>query len=772
VDPILFSAVVGSIVILVTAYFAVRRGLFLSKHINSGQPAVGRTDDTGKRAEVEVTEVLGQKKLLKWTIPGLAHVFAFWGFLVLGITVVEAFGELFFKGFSFPIIGTWPVVRFAEDLFAILVLVGIAIFAIIRLRTNPDSQGRKSRFFGSHTSGAWLVLFMIFLVVFTLLIYRGAKVGAALAEGETAADVGMTGAFASQWVGAILEPLGVTANEWIESIFVTGHVAVILIFLLIVLHSKHLHIFLAPFNVYFSRRPDALGPLLPMYSDGEKIDFEDPSEDAIFGAGRVEDFSWKGQLDMATCTECGRCQSQCPAWNTGKPLSPKLMIMNLREHSFAKAPYVMAVQAKNDGKNLEYGEYDEDLLATMPEAEQAEVMRPLVGSREGDPHRDTDGYSPDGHRSQDLAVIDEDALWSCTTCGACVNQCPVDIEHIDHFLDMRRNQVMIESEFPSELGGLFKNLENKGNPWGMNANLRNAWMEEVDFDVEVFGSGGEDTIPDDVEYLFWVGCAGAYEDRAKETTKAVAELLHVAGVRFMVLGDGETCTGDPARRAGNEFLFQMQAMQNVEVLNEIGAKKIVVSCPHCMNTIGREYPQLGGNYDVVHHSQLLSQLLAEGRLRPLTPVDETVTYHDPCYLGRHNKVYMPPRELVKSVPGVNLVEMERSGEKSFCCGAGGSRMWMEETLGERVNQNRADEAIGTGAGKVAVACPFCSVMLNDGVTARQAEGKAEGLEVVDIASLLLDSVKQPVGAVAGAPAPEPEASDSTDSDGGSDGGEG
>jgi Fe-S oxidoreductase len=313
-------------------------------------------------------------------------------------------------------------------------------------------------------------------------------------------------------------------------------------------------------------------------------------------------------------------------------------------------------------------------------------------------------------------------------------------------MDMRRNQVMIESSFPSELNGLFKNIENKGNPWGMNASSRNAWIEEVDFDIRVFGAEGEDELPADVEYLFWVGCAGAYEDRAKRTTKAVAELLHIAGVNFMVLGEGETCSGDPARRAGNEFLFQMQAMQNVEVLNTIKARKIVVTCPHCLNTLGREYPQNGGNYEVVHHSQLLSTLVREGRLKavvaPNGGLGERITYHDPCYLGRHNNIYVPPRELIASVPGVHIVEMERSGEKSFCCGAGGARMWMEEKLGTRVNVNRGNEAIDTGAAKVAVACPFCNVMLNDAVTARQQGGEAEGFEVIDVATLLLNSVKR------------------------------
>jgi Fe-S oxidoreductase len=344
--------------------------------------------------------------------------------------------------------------------------------------------------------------------------------------------------------------------------------------------------------------------------------------------------------------------------------------------------------------------------------------------------------------SLDLPIIDEEALWACTTCGACVNQCPVDIEHVDHFTDMRRNQVMIATDFPSELNGLFKNIESKGNPWGMNASGRNDWISEVDFEVRVFGANGEDVIPADIDYLFWVGCAGAFEDRAKRTTKAVAELLNTAGVTFMVLGEGETCTGDPARRAGNEFLFQMQAMQNVEVLNEIKATKIVVTCPHCLNSLKREYPQLGGTYEVVHHTQLLNELVKAGRLAPVKSATGTVTYHDPCYLGRHNDVYTPPRDLIDAAATVR-VEMERHGDKSFCCGAGGARMWMEEKIGTRVNQNRADEAIATGATTIAVACPFCSVMLNDAVTSRQQMGEAADVVVNDVATLLLESSRQP-----------------------------
>ena len=733
----IIRAVIGLAITVIVLAFAGKRLWYLISLARSGKPAVGRLVDPTARVGAEATEVLGQRKLLKWTVPGIAHVFAFWGFLVLGLTILEVYGALFIPDFSVPIVGTWPIVGFLEDLFGILVLVGIAIFALIRLKNNPSSEGRESRFFGSHTKGAWLILFMIFLVVATLFWYRAAQSALGNLPFES-------GAFFSDWLGSFLADVPESTLIWIETIGIWAQIAVLVFFLLIVLNSKHLHIGAAPVNVYTSRRPNALGPLLPIYYKGEPVNFEDPPDDATFGKGHIADFTWKNYVDFMSCTECGRCQSQCPAWNTEKPLSPKLMIMDLRDTMFTQAPYLMAAKGSHPG----LGEFDEKALESLTDEQRAEVERPFIGSREGSDHAEDDGYTFDGHRtsSLELPVISDEALWSCTTCGACVNQCPVDIEHIDHFVDMRRNQVMIATEFPAELNGLFKNLETKGNPWGMNASGRNEWITEVDFEVRVFGMDGEDVIPDDVEYLFWVGCAGAYEDRAKRTTKNVAELLHIAGVNFMVLGEGETCTGDPARRAGNEFLFQMQAMQNVEVLNEIKAKKIVVTCPHCLNTLGREYPQNGGHYEVVHHSELLNDLVKAGRLTPVAAsgsplAGQKVTYHDPCYLGRHNKVYVPPRELVDAT-GATRVEMERHGDKSFCCGAGGARMWMEEKIGTRINQNRGDEAIATGASKIAVACPFCSVMLNDAVTTRQQQGTAEGVEVVDISTLLLDAAKK------------------------------
>ena len=725
-DSMTLRLVVGLLITAVLLGLAATRLLFLFKLVRSGQPAPNRTGDRGERVKTQATEVIGQRKLLAWTIPGIAHVFAFWGFLVLSLTILEAFGALFDNEFAVPLIGHSPVVGFLEDLFSILVVVGIIMFAVIRIRKNPETLGRESRFFGSHTGAAWFVLFMIFNVIWTLLLYRAAQYNVSVDKGTNNFPFMNGGAFASETVAGWLHPLGTTTNEWLEMIGLWLNIGVILGFSVFVLHSKHLHIGAAPLNIFFSRRPNALGPLLPMYAGVDEVNFEDPQDDALFGRSKIEDLTWKGNLDLLSCTECGRCQSQCPAWNTGKPLSPKLMIMDMRDHLFAKAPFILA------------GEEASHSQAVLDEA-----GRPLVGDRSELANAATDGYDAQGHRSNEGAVIDYEALWACTTCGACVQQCPVDIEHIDHFVDIRRNQVMIESEFPSELAGLFKNLETKGNPWGMNANGRTAWIEEVEFPVRVFGMEGEDKIPDDVEYLFWVGCAGAYDDRAKKTTKAVADLLHTAGINFMVLGDGETCTGDPARRAGNEFLYQMQAQQNVEVLNELGAKRIVVTCPHCLNTISREYPQLGGNYEVVHHTVLLNQLVSENRLTLLKPEDETVTYHDPCYLGRHNKIYMPPRELLTNMPGVDLVEMDRNKDKSFCCGAGGGRMWMEERIGTRINQNRGDEAIATGATKIAVACPFCSVMLNDAVTVRaQESGMDATTEVVDVATLLLDRLER------------------------------
>src|SRR5215469_2287609 len=440
--------------VLTIAAFALfgRRLWWLKRLAFSGQPAPERVEyaraNVGTEVKTQLTEVLGQRKLLKWNVPGAAHALTFWGFLMLMLTILEAYGALFQRTFSIPWVGHWTFVGFVEDLVAVGVLAGLGTFAVIRMRNDPHKEGRRSRFFGSHTRAAWVVLGMIFAVIITLLIYRGAQIN----TGFFPYPHGW--AFASWVIAKALHPLGTGVNAVLEAVFIIGQLAVVLAFLVVVVYSKHLHIGLAPLNVLFSRRPDGLGPLEPMRSGGKVLDFEEADPDTdVFGLGKIEDFSWKGLLDMATCTECGRCQSQCPAWVTGKPLSPKQVILDLRDHAFAKAPYLLAAS--------------EEAREKLPEAVQAEAARPLVGTE------------------ADNGVIDPDVIWSCTNCGACVEECPVDIEHIDHIDGMRRYQVLIESAFPVEAAGMLRNLENKGDPWGMGQARRAEWMTELDFQIPV-----------------------------------------------------------------------------------------------------------------------------------------------------------------------------------------------------------------------------------------------------------------------------------------------
>jgi len=710
--------IIGLGLTLVALGLAGRRVRWLVRLASAGQPAPERVEAVrgrlGQAVRTQLVEVFGQRKLLQWSVPGAAHFVVFWAFLILGTVYLEAYGALFDEDFAIPLVGRWPVLGFAQDLIAVLALVGIVTFAVIRLRNSPARLERRSRFSGSHLGGAWLILFMIFNVIWSMFLFRGAATNTDNFPYES-------GAFASEAAAVGLEPLGADTNEVLETVGLLLHLAVMLAFLVIVVHSKHLHIFIAPLNVLFSRRPHGLGGLLPMRSNGKPLDFEEADPDTdVFGRGKIEDFTWKGMLDLATCTECGRCQSQCPAWNTDKPLSPKLFVLDLRDHAFAKAPYLQAAEEER---------------ASLPDQVAKEAERPLIAPLD------------------EGGVLDPDVLWSCVSCGACVQQCPVDIEHVDHIMDMRRYQVLVESNFPTELNQLFKGLETKGNPWNMAASARMDWAKGLPFEVKQVGSDVTDL--GEVEWLFWVGCAGAYEDRAKKTTRAVAELLHMAGVDFAVLGDGETCTGDPARRAGNEFVFQMLAMQNAEVLTEAKATKVVATCAHCFNTLKNEYGQLGEHsvqLEVVHHTQLLNRLVRDGRLTPVAPARgsgngnvnaKTVTYHDPCFLGRHNQVYAPPRELLEVLPGATFTEMPRNSERSFCCGGGGARMWMEETIGQRINDNRTTEAVATGADQIAVGCPFCRVMLSDGLTAQQAAGTArDEVEVLDVAQLLLTAVRR------------------------------
>ncbi|MEV7516783.1 heterodisulfide reductase-related iron-sulfur binding cluster [Streptomyces diastaticus] len=756
------AAIIVSLTLAVVGVALFGRAIAqIYRYVRLGQPvpAGTRTDEPVQRTVTVAKEFLGHTRMNRWGVVGVAHWFVAVGFFALVLTLVHALGQVFQADWQLPIIGGWAPYEIFTELVGLLTFLGIAVLIVIRQLSRPDRPGRKSRFAGSNAGQAYFVEAVILIIGLAILVLRGLE--GALHHVDH-----------FQWSYLVTYPMvaafrGLSTQTLQNLVYLVATIKIGTSFVWMITVALKTdmgvawHRFLAFPNIWFKREADgstALGELKPMVSGGKEIDFEtvfddeEGAEEAVFGASQVEHFSWKGLLDFSTCTECGRCQSQCPAWNTGKPLSPKLLIMSLRDHAHAKAPYLLA----GGGKTMEGEEKaTAEQLKDVPAAALAEAERPLIGTAE------------------ENGVIDPDVLWSCTTCGACVEQCPVDIEHIDHIVDMRRYQVMIESAFPSEAGTMLKNLEKKGNPWGLAKKKRVEWTKEVDFEVPIVGQDVEDLT--EVDYLYWVGCAGALEDRAKKTTKAFAELLHMAGVKFAIMGGDEKCTGDSPRRLGNEPLFQQLGQENVAMLNMAfgeddedtstrkpkAAKKIVATCPHCFNTIANEYPQLGGEYEVIHHTQLLQHLVDEGKLVPVTPVEGLITYHDPCYLGRHNKVYTPPREIIASVPGLRNEEMHRHKERGFCCGAGGARMWMEERIGKRVNDERVDEALSLNPDIVSTACPFCLVMLTDSVNGKKNDGKAkESLSVVDVSQLLLESVKTPADpsedqATTDAPEPEP-----------------
>jgi Fe-S oxidoreductase len=635
-----------------------RRAALLVRIARLGQPAP-RFDDVPARVRQEAVITLGQRKLLQRLVPGLMHAFIFWGFIVLFPTIVMAMIAAVDKGASIPWLAEQGWFAFLVDLFAVLVLVGVATAFYIRKVQRPD------RFRGSHLGEADLILGLIAGIVTTLLLWHASRI--ALGLNEWSADWSPVSNALSNLFG------GGDGTETAERVFVWAHLLIILSFLAYLPYSKHLHIVTAAINVYFGRTR-ARGRLEPLRFDDPDV----PEDEIRMGAGTLTDMTWKQMVDTVSCTECGRCQEVCPAWATGKELSPKLLIMGLRDHLLAQGPKVLA-------------------------GDEAAAMAPLV---------------PD-------AVSDE-VVWDCVTCGACVRECPVSIEHIDHIVDLRRHLVMAEARFPVEAEPMLRDVERASNPWGKAQQERAAWTEGLG--VRVLEPG--DPPP---EVLYWVGCAASYDERARETAISTAKLLQAAGVDFAILGPRESCTGDPARRMGNEYVYQAFAEGNVETLNDAGVTKIVASCPHCFNTLANEYPDFGGRYEVVHHTELLADLLREGRLSPVRAEDE-ITYHDSCYLARHNDVMAEPRALVEAVG--RPVEMERHGRRTFCCGAGGAHMWMEER-GSAINEERIRQAAETGAGTLAVACPFCTVMLDDGVRTSGAE-----LRVADVATLLAESIAE------------------------------
>jgi Fe-S oxidoreductase len=648
------GAVALAIVLAIAGTLFARRVLLLVRLVRMGRASgIDRTGDVPLRARDEAVVVLGQRKLLQRLVPGLMHAFIFWGFIVLLPTILGAMIAIVDRGTDIPWLGGQAWFALLVDAFVILVLVGVATAVWIRKVLRPR------RFEGSHLGEADLILALIAGIVTTLLFWHATRIALGLN------DYDAHWSFLSNAVSHLFGHD--TATRVLERVFVWAHVLIILTFLAYLPHSKHLHIFSSAFNVWFGRTR-ARGRLEPLR-------FDVPDAELRFGIGDVRDLTWKQALDAYSCTECGRCQDACPAWATGKVLSPKLVIMGVRDHLFAEGP-----------KALVSG---------------AEYAGPQVAG----------------------TSVPEEMIWDCVTCGACVRECPVDIEHIDHILDLRRQLVMVDSRFPSEAEPMLRDVERQANPWGKPQAERAAWADGLG--VRVLEPG--DPAP---EYLYWVGCAASFDERARTSAQSTARLLQAAGVDFAILGPREACNGDPARRMGNEYVFQAYAEQNVATLNEAGVQKVIASCPHCFNTLANEYPDFGGRYEVVHHTEVLSQLVREGRLKPSRD-GGSITYHDSCYLARHNDVVAAPRELVAAVG--KPVEMARSGKRTFCCGAGGAHMWMEER-GKPINEERVREAAETGAETLAVACPFCTVMLDDGV---RSSGRT--LRVADVSTLLVEA---------------------------------
>jgi Fe-S oxidoreductase/nitrate reductase gamma subunit len=611
----------------------------------------------------ELERGLSMRSVMESRSTGLMHAMIYYGFIVLFLgTVTLEIDHIAPEGLKFLEGAVYQGYSATLDAFGVIFLAGIAWAAVRRWGVRPWRARTKSK-----PEDALILGILAFLGLSGFAV-----------EAARISLMGRPDFEVWSFVGyplAVLVPAGSASGihqaAWI------AHALSFLAFLVVLPATKLRHMITSPLNMALAPRERPKGAMREMPNLLEATDVE------TIGANRVADFTWKQLLDTDACTICGRCTSVCPANQTGKPLDPREIVLKLGEVA--------------------------SLTATPP-------ISPPVG---------LDAAITVTADSVFERVTAEE-VWACTSCRACDEVCPVDIEILDKILDMRRYLALMEGDFPAELGTTFISLENSSNPYGMSQQSRADWTEELDFEVKRLGDEGVTA-----EYLYWVGCAGSFDDRNRKVTVSTARLLHDAGVDFAILGPLEMCTGDPARRTGNEFVFQQLALRNIQTLDDLGVRKVITQCPHCFNTIANEYPQFGGAYEVVHHSQLLMDLLAEGRIVPKGGGDRRITYHDPCYLGRHNDVYTAPRDVLSSL-GSDVVEMPRNGTGSFCCGAGGGRMWMEEHDGKKVNIERTEEAIATGSDIIATGCPFCYVMLDDGVK----ELGNEEVVVQDLAMLL------------------------------------
>ncbi len=661
-----------------------------------------RTDHIDDRFGEFFLTVLGQRGVLRDPIPGIAHFFTFWGFIVIQFGLLNLLLGAF--NATFPVIGDNRVFASVLDAFVVLVFFALIVFAIRRGIVRPKQLS-------SFLHGPWdgfIILGLIMLVVLTLVLVESFEYAAS--GGQAWSPIGSV-------IGPWFNAAGRENSLIAFRVFWWLHIGVVLFFLIYLPRSKHLHLMATPFNVFFrSYKPKGELPLL------ENIEERDD-----YGVSKVEQFTWKQLLDGYACTECGRCNTVCPATNTGKPLFPKEIILGVKEALFVGSAEIL-------GENSIYNKLAvAGVRADKTRDEKEAHHEPMIGG-----------------------IITTDALWSCTTCMACMEICPVSIEHVPKIVDMRRSLVMEESEFPTEVTSLFNNIERNGNPWEISNDTRAAWAAGMDIPLM-----GENP---DADVLYWVGCMGSFDQRNKQVATSVAKILKAAKVNFAILGPEESCTGDPARRIGNEYLWQMQAQQNIETLNGYGfniaeqsnghaaqnghssgngttatrKRTIITACPHCFNTIKNEYPQLGGNYEVVHHTVFIDKLMQEEKLKLPEGFDERkLTYHDPCYIGRYNDVYDEPRRVLTVLNSNGVTEMRRHRNKSFCCGGGGGRAWMEEKIGSRVNQNRVNEALETKAEVMAAACPFCITMFEDGIKGVEAEDK---LKIEDISEIIARAI--------------------------------
>ncbi len=636
-----------------------------------------RFDRLGERARLTLRQGFGQRGLGRYPMAGLAHKAIFFGFLVLSLRTLILFARGFINdpAFGFWLFDSGTVLGNAyallKDIYVVLIALGVLWFLYRRVVVRPSRL--------TLNADGLLILVIIGMILISDIMYDGAD--HLLAAPDSVVPAFSVWSPLGSWLAIAIHPLPGGAITTIGRLGFWTHIALVLLFLNLLPYSKHFHIITAIPNIFFQSLEPS-GRLHPTDDIEGKVEREE-----TLGVRRIDDLSWKGMLDLFSCTECGRCTDHCPAARTGKLLSPKQLTIDLRDAAYKRQSSIGA--QCTDAESAEPG-----LLDLVP------------------------------------TIINPEILWACTTCGACERECPVQISYIDKITDMRRYLVQEKGECPTPLTDMFRSMETTDNPYGVSAGDRMKWADGLDVPVR--------SATDETEVLFWVGCAASLDDRAKHISRAIAQLLTRAGVKWSTLGTEERCTGDAARRAGNEYLFQNMAKANIDTLNRYNTTKIVTACPHCFNTLKHEYPDFGGHYEVLSHTEFLHGLVREGRLKPELNVHAKVVYHDSCYLGRHNGVYEAPRSLLTSIPGVELVESASSRDRAMCCGAGGAQMFKEEEPGvERVSVARSKQLLETGAEVVSSACPFCMRMLTDALH----EEDHPGVEQLDVAELLLRSVE-------------------------------